>query len=122
MKQFYSILLLTALLVSVSSFKSANNDNRSNGNQPRIEVVFNRQMDFNHLVKLKLDLSQKGIVLNYNKLEFDKEGKLQFINFSVDCNDGFKGGAERRLSQQGRFGFYRDYSKDAKTPFEAGNL
>jgi hypothetical protein len=122
MKQLFLFLFNASLLLFASSFKTASNDQTANGDQPKIEVVFNSQMKIDDLVKIKSDLSQKEIVLNYRKLEFDENGKLCLINFYVDCKDGFKGGAESTLSNQRRFGFYRDYSKDVATPFEAGNL
>ncbi len=70
--------------------------------------MFNRKLDFNDIVKIKLDMSQKGIVLDYKKLQFDEYGKLILINFSVDCKDGFSGSASNdQLRNQSRFGFYR---------------
>ena len=122
MKQLFSVLLLITFFLSTSSFTN-NSDKNSFFEKSKIEVVFNRQLDFNDLVKIKLDLSQKGIVINYKSLAFDENGKLKSIDFYVDCKDGFSGGAsENNLSNQSRFGFYRDYTKDAKSPFGTGGL
>ena len=122
MKQLFSVLLLVTFFLSTSSFTNNSHKNQF-GEKSKIEVVFNRQLDFNDIVKIKLDLSQKGIVINYKSLAFDENGKLKSIDFYVDCKDGFSGGAsENNLSNQSRFGFYRDYTKDAKSPFGTGGL
>jgi len=122
MKQLFSVLLAATLFISASSF--TNKLHRSKlPEKSKIEVVFNRQLDFNDIVKIKLDLSQKGIVINYKSLAFDENGKLKSIDFYVDCKDGFSGEAsESNLLNQSRFGFYRDYSKDTKSPFGTGGL
>ena len=122
MKQLFSVLLLVTFFLSTTSFTNDSHKNQFN-EQSKIEVVFNRQLDFNDIVKIKLDLSQKGIVINYKSLAFDENGKLKSIDFYVDCKDGFKGGAsDNNLLNQTRFGFYRDYSKGAESPFGTGGL
>lgn len=89
----------------------------------RIEVIFNRKTELNDLAKIKLDLAKKGIVLDYRKIEFDKYGDLISLYFTVDCKDGFSGSAESAsLTNQSKFGFYRDYSKGVVSPFGVGNL
>lgn len=94
-------------------------------NDSKIEVVFNRKLDFNDIVKIKLDLSQKGIIINFKQLEFDEQGKLNGIDFFVDCKDGFSGGAKasgKELGNERPFGFVRDYSENANSPFGTGYL
>jgi hypothetical protein len=89
----------------------------------RIEVSFNRKMEFNDLVKIKLDLAEAGITIQYRLLEFDEQGGLKSLDFKVDCNDGFSGSAKsREILNQTRWGFYRDYRKDAESPFGTGGL
>jgi len=123
MKQLFSFLLIGTLFLSASSFKADNSGQKTENDPTRIEVIISNQLEFNDLVKIKLDLSQKEIVMNYKKLEFDKNGKLQEIDFSVDCKDGFQGEAfNNNLTNQSHFGFFRDYSTDAKTPFGTGNF
>ena len=123
MKRLLSFLLVSSTLISISSFRNANLGKMPSDEKATIQVIFNRQLDFNDIVKVKLDLSEKSIVINFNKLEFDKSGKLKSIDFSVDCKDGFSGsGSESNLTNQSRFGFYRNYSKDATSPFGTGNL
>lgn len=119
MKSFLSLLLAAVLSLSLSSSRAAA---VMGGDNPKIEVLFTRSMTFADLVKIRTELAQKGIKLDYRKLEFDAEGKLLEIHFGVDCGDGFSGSAHRRLTYDGRFGFFRDYTKDATTPFGAGNL
>jgi hypothetical protein len=120
MKQLFSFFIIGLLTISISSFKI---DTKKFIDETKVKVVFNRQLEFNDLVKIKSDLSQKNIVLNYKKLHFDDNGKLESIDFYVDCKDGFSGSAsEDNLTNQSRFGFVRDYSASAKIPFETGNL
>lgn len=89
----------------------------------RIEVSFNRKMEFNDLVKLKLDLAEAGITIQYRLLEFDEQGGLESLDFRVDCNDGFSGSAKStEIFNQTRWGFYRDYRKNAESPFGTGGL
>lgn len=89
----------------------------------RIEVSFNRKMEFNDLVKLKLDLAEAGITIQYRLLEFDEQGGLKSLDFRVDCNDGFSGSAKStEIFNQTRWGFYRDYRKNAESPFGTGGL
>jgi hypothetical protein len=106
------ICLLITLVVS--SFRYQKND--------RIEVIFNRKTTFEQLVKIQSDLKNQNIDLKFSKLRFDETDGLLDIKFQVDCNDGFSGSAEdNNLSNQSRFGFYRDYSSK-KSPFGTGEL
>lgn len=117
-----SIFIIAVLIISTSSFTN-NIPDQKPGNDKRIEVVFNRQLDFNDLVKIKMDLSQKGITINYTSLAFDEAGHLEAIRFFVDCHDGFSGSAgEVNLSNQSRVGFYRDYTPGTKLPFGTGGI
>ena len=123
MKKLLSVLLVATIFISSSSFKTNIRNNQPSGDKAKVEVVFNRQLDFNDIVKIKLDLSQKGIIINYKMVAFDENGKLKSINFFVDCNDGFSGSAsEDNLTNQSKIGFYRDYSKNISSPFGTGGL
>jgi uncharacterized protein YxeA len=123
MKKLLSVLLVVTLFISSSSFKTNTKVEKLSNDKTKVEVIFNHQLDFNDIVKIKLDLSQKGIVINYKMLAFDENGKLKSINFFVDCNDGFSGSAsESSLTNKSRIGFYRDYSKDASSPFGTGRF
>jgi hypothetical protein len=75
------------------------------------------------LEKIKAGLKKEKIDLNFEKLEFDSmNGKLSFIKFRVDCNDGFKGSTGLPLSKDKKIGFYRDYDPRADSPFGVGIL
>ncbi|MEO6683150.1 MAG: hypothetical protein ABIN48_10035 [Ginsengibacter sp.] len=122
MKQLFSVLLLVTFFLSTSSFTNKLNKNQFL-EKSKIEVVFNRQTGFVELVMIKADLEKKHIILNYKKIEFDNKGELIALSFSVDCQDGFSGSAStQELKNDVPFGFYRDYSKDTKSPFGTGGL
>ncbi len=90
----------------------------------RIEAVFTNSLTLDSLVRVKNELENHGISINYKKLEFDEKNQLTSINCDVDCNDGFKGsfgiGMLNADNKNKRMGFVRDYSKTAKTPFCTG--
>ncbi|MCW3117439.1 MAG: hypothetical protein JWM28_1521 [Chitinophagaceae bacterium] len=122
MKKLFSLCILAIVITPIFSFKDSATLIKHDS---KVEVIFNRQLDFNDIVKIKLDLSQKGIVINYNQLGFDKEGKLNAIDFFVDFKDGFSGGASasgNKLNNLKSFGFVRDYSENAKCPFGTGYI
>lgn len=89
----------------------------NNGNieisDEKVKVIFNRKTSFNELVKIKLDLAEKGITINYKKIVFTDFDELNEISFQVDCNDGFKGSAANpHISNNEEFGFVRYLEKD----------
>lgn len=123
MKRVTALLLVVMAFVFSSSFTVNSMSQHSNSENNYIEVVFSRQLDFNDLVKIKLDMANKGAVLNYKTLAFDENGKLKSIDFSIDFKDGFSGSAwEDQLTNQSRFGFFRNYDKDVASPFGTGKL
>ena len=122
MKKLTFFCLVALMTIGITSFKTQEN---SPGNESRVEVIFDRHLDFNDIVKIKLDLSQKGVIINYKQLAFDAEGKLNAIDFFVDFKDGFSGSASgtgEQLGNQRPFGFVRDYSENAEIPFGTGYL
>ncbi|MEJ7680792.1 MAG: hypothetical protein WKG06_23660 [Segetibacter sp.] len=123
MKQFLSLALIVAVFISSSSFRVKDDHKIVEAPNNKVEVVFNRQLDFGDIVKIKLDMAQKGIILDYKKLQFDENGKLKAIDFSVDLKDGFSGSASNdELTNQSHFGFYRDYKEKVSSPFGVGNF
>jgi N-acetylmuramoyl-L-alanine amidase len=89
----------------------------------KIEMVFDESMNLAALEKIREGFKKGNINLTYNKLEFDPHsGKLIFIQFAVDCNDGFKGSASLSLSNDKRIGFYRNYDPTAESPFGVGEI
>ena len=80
-------------------------------------------MTFDDLFKIKRELRKTHIDISYKNIAFDENDLLKSISFSVDCHDGFKGGAESgHLTTNSKFGFYRDYSKKAESPFATGQV
>lgn len=91
----------------------------------RIQVQFSNELTIDSLVYFKDDLKKKGISLNYQKVEFDSNNKLIFISCEMVSNDGFSGSFTASLldiKNCRRPGFYRDYRKNAESPFGSGNF
>lgn len=89
----------------------------------KIAVLFSRKTSFAQLATIRQDLQKDNIELEYQQLEFDKNGDLLKISFHVDCRDGFAGSATSgMLTNESSFGFYRDYTAKADKAFYAGNL
>ena len=60
-------------------------------------------------------------MLRYKKVEYNEQGELTSLSFVVDCGDGFSGTASsEELIDEKKFGFFRDYEKNAAAPFGAG--
>jgi len=134
-----SLIIGLAVFIFVSETKAQSNSvNKPNSsinaeNRPcyvktkdRIEVAFTNDLTFDSLVYIKNDLKTKGIIIYYKKIEFDDKNQLQSIDCEVNCKDGFSGsfGASflGTTNINKRYGFYRDYSKNPKSPFGTGLL
>jgi hypothetical protein len=88
-----------------------------------IEIYFSHQQNFDDLVKIKNDLRQKEVTLNYQMLQFDDKGKLKEIEFKVISEGIYRGsGSSRVLKDDSKFGFIIDKSPDAEVYFRVGNL
>ena len=119
MKPFL-ILTFAFLCVCVSQTRASL---LSNGDKDRIEVTFTKKMTMSDLEKIQHDMKKEKIDLTYEKVEFDKKGKLSMIAFKVDCKDGFSGSAKsKHLKKKHGFGFYRDYREGSPSPFGTGNV
>jgi hypothetical protein len=112
--------ILTLTMIFASSFHVDESLTILHDKEPRIEVLFNSSTGFTELVMIKAHLETKGIVIDYKKIEYNKAGELICISFYVDCRDGFSGSASTDNLKEVPFGFYRDYSKDAASPFGTG--
>jgi hypothetical protein len=89
----------------------------------KIAVLFSKNTSFAQLAAIRQDLQKDGIELEYQTLEFDKNGGLLKIGFRVDCRDGFAGSAtSTSLTAENSFGFCRDYTRNAVKPFQVGEL
>lgn len=118
MKFVLSTLLVSILFFSLSSFTPASVNERPRDTTSKIEVRFTHLLEFDDLALIKLNMAQKGITLDYKYLKFDDSGKLVAISFRVDCNNGMRGSADSdKVTNNSRIGFYRDYDKEAKSPF-----
>jgi len=68
----------------------------------------------NYFTKLKarnIDFMVKRIEIE------DQTKKIKSIEILVDCNDGFKGTIKQTLDKYKTVGFYRNYNKNAQSPF-----
>ena len=120
MKQLIPAILIVIFFVAISSFVSTHIAKPIVGKE-KIEITFIRDLEYADLVKIKQELSVKGISIEYRTLEFDKIGKLKRIGFFVDCKDGFSGEANTaKFSTRQKFGFYRDYDDRSAVHFFAG--
>lgn len=126
MKAVTKIFAVLLLFVSSSAFEVISQTKGLNHDGKRIVVTFSNVLKSKHLDKIKTELAQTGIMLQYDHLDFDKKGRLVDIKFSVDCKDGFSGSGETTgLTKKSKFGFFRDYAADAtatKSPFGTGDL
>ena len=122
MRSSFLTAILACTLIFATSFDVEKNQKPLGNNKSRIEVFFNSGTGFTELVMIKAHLETKGIFIDYKKIEYNKEGELISISFYVDCRDGFSGSASTDNLKQARFGFYRDYSKEATSPFGTGAL
>ena len=90
----------------------------------RIETAFTNNLTLDSLVSIKNELKTRRITVNYKMIEFDSSNHLLKIDCEVNCNDGFSGGFSigylNGENKNKRFGFYRDYSKNPKSPFGTG--
>jgi hypothetical protein len=115
MKKIISLLLLITILSPANSFS------QKKPAEERVEIVFTHDLKYTDLIAIKQNLLEKGIFIEYRRLEFDKKKKLKKIGFFADCKDGYFGTASTsKLTSEKKFGFYRDYGENSTTHFYAG--
>ena len=89
----------------------------------KIEVVFSNNLSPEDLIKIQFRLKKENIDLVYKQKLFSQDNKLMMVDFTVDCNDGFSGGAAcYNLTAKNCFGFYRDKNSKTEDPFGTGNV
>lgn len=89
----------------------------------KVEVFFQHGHTLQDLKNIKAELGAQKILVDYVSMEFDDAGHLKALEFTVDCQDGFKGSAKSAdVPDDLTFGFVRDYRTDAATPFSVGNV
>ena len=120
MKHLFNSLLFSMIIISAGF--SVSPQGKIKEQKDNVLVVFNNKLTFEDLAQIKIDMTSKSISLDYLKLEFGGNGRLEFIKFKVDFKDGFKGAASKKLDSTNRFGFHRDYSENSPSPFTSGNL
>ena len=121
MKSARALILVVALFLVSSGFTMQSY--KKHFSEDKTEVRFSHKQDFNELVKLKSDLAQKGIVVNYHLLQFDDNGKLKEIEFRVISEGIYRGtGISRVMTDESNFGFIIDRSPNAQFYFSVGNL
>ncbi len=92
----------------------------------RIDAVFTNKLTLDSLIGISEILENKNISLKYRSMEFDDNGQLTGISCEVSENShlgsgGFSVGYLDSLNNDQAFGFYYDYSTDAKSSFCSGS-
>ena len=87
----------------------------------KIALIIDENTTKQQLDEYKAKLKEKNVDLKINQVKLSTENKVTYIDFSVDCNDGFKGAASGTPKTNGSIGFYRSYHKNA-TPFAMGSI
>ena len=122
MKHLFKLAIIAIILIAASGFNSFKS-NSAPRKDKRIEVTFTPASTLESLVKTQKNMAARGITLKYQDLKFNKDGSLSSIHFTVDFGDGFSGAAGTdMISYSKRFGFFRDYSENAQTPFGTGGF
>lgn len=89
----------------------------------QVLVFFTRKTTFTQLATIKQQVLQDGLVLEYDRLEFDKDGYLARISFHVESAGVTLGSAtEDHVPTDFSFGFLRDFTPGAKVQFKIGNF
>ena len=118
-------LLLSCLLLATAATAAVSSPSHSLAakSATKVAVFFNHKTSFAQLATIRQELQKDNIELEYQQLEFDKDGGLLKMSFHVDCRDGFAGSATSDvLTNDSNFGFYRDYTSKTATAFRVGNL
>lgn len=101
---FTGLLLITFL----SNYAQATDDPRKN----TLEVYFSDTLDISDLSKIKIDLEQKNIQLNYRSLKFSQQGKLTGIEYDVRTKK--YGGGDKADDLKKEIGFIINTDSTAK--------
>ncbi len=89
----------------------------------RVEVFFTHGHTQADLMNIKAELKAQKILIDYNHMVFDADGHLTELEFTVDCQDGYRGSAKTdSVPDDTKFGFYRDKRTDAVLPFGTGMI
>jgi uncharacterized protein YxeA len=94
-------------------------DDFTKTNGDKIEVYFDNKLDFNDLVKMRIDLAKDQINVDYQALEFNDQGKLTSIKFKVTSEGRHCGSGASRDLEKG-YGFSIDRRPNAQFYFQVG--
>jgi hypothetical protein len=83
----------------------------------KVVLSIDRNTTQEQLNDYRTKLKEVNINLNIDKIEFESDKKIKYLEISVDCNDGFKGSVNQTLRGDEKIGFYRIYDKKAPSPF-----
>ena len=113
---FFGVLVFSCIKKSETTFVI----------QPeRVLLVITENTTENQLKDIALKLkTEKNILFDFSKTDFYENGKINELNFEVDCNDGYKGSAKSSgmILKRKNSGFLRDYRPKSKKPFVIGAM
>ncbi len=87
----------------------------------KIALIIDESTTKQQLDEYKAKLKEKNIDFKINQVKLGADNKVTYIDFSVDCNDGFKGAVSGTPKTNGSIGFYRSYHKNS-SPFGTGSI
>lgn len=92
----------------------------------RIDAVFTNELTLDSLISISEILEKTNIHVRYRSIGFDEKGQLTGISCEVSGNDqmgrgGFSVGYLDSLNSERAFGFYYDFSENAKSAFCSGS-
>lgn len=117
----YFFLCLTFLLLNCNG--SLETDYSITSEQVFLKITSNTTLS--ELTQISSELMEKkNILVDFAQSDFDKDGFIQKLDISVDCNDGMKGSTSANIVSLRikPFGFLRDYREEAEHPFEIGSM
>lgn len=83
----------------------------------RIILSIDQNTTNNSLKYYKEQLKEKNINFSIYKINRNDKGTIDFIEITVNCNDGFKGRLKKKFINADKIGFLRDYTKNSDIPF-----
>lgn len=123
MKNVSTILII---IMAIFLFNCTNfSDTEYSTEDTKVFLTITPNTTKSELKKISDEFKQKrNIDIDYSKSIFFDNGKIKNLDLKVNTNDGYSG--EGNCSSAGlkmkKFGFSRDYSKEAKQNFYIGAL
>jgi transcriptional regulator with XRE-family HTH domain len=118
-----SLFTFSSTLMAQKSDKKKNSitiERNADKSIKRIEVRFTNVLTYDSLIVIKNIVEQNDIKMDYKTIEFDDNNRLKAISCKVFTDNS--GGSFYQLLTDSTSvgGFFRDYSKNAKTKFCIG--